>query len=164
MTTEAKIKLTSSEIGSLWKGYIALSARIMFYNIFKNNTIDEEARNIITDIINVAQNIKNELVNIFNNEKMVIPLGFNENDIINDAPPLFDDIFNMMYIRQLMKFNLCYNAVSSAISYMEEVTDVLTLDYEASIKYYKIITKYLLKKGVLARPPYVALPKQVEFI
>ena len=106
MTTEAKIQLTSSELGTLWMGYVSISARIMFYDVFKNKTIDEEARNIITDIMNDAKNIKNEFVNIFNNEKVVIPLGFNENDIINDAPPLFDDIFNIMYIRQLMKFNL----------------------------------------------------------
>ena len=107
---------------------------------------------------------KNGFVNILNNEKMVIPSGFDEKDIISDAPPLFDDIFNVMFVRQLMKFNLGHNAVSSTMSYIDEVTDLFKLDYDISMKYYKITTKYLLKKGVLARPPYVALPKQVEFI
>jgi len=164
MTTEAKIKISSSELGVLWMGYVSISARIMFYEVFKNKTIDEEARNIITGVMNEAINVKNEFVNIFNKEKVVIPLGFNENDIINDAPPLFDDILNIMYVRQLMKFNLGHNAVSTTISYMEEVTDIFKLDYDISIKYYKLTTEYLLKKGVLARPPYVTMPKQVEFV
>jgi len=164
MTTEAKIQITSSELGALWMGYVSLSARIMFYDVFKNKTIDEEARTIITDLMNEVQNVKNEFVNIFNNGKVIIPLGFNKNDIINDAPPLFDDILNIMYVRQLMKFNLGHNAVSSTMSYMEEVIDIFKLDYDVSMKYYKITTKYLLKKGVLARPPYVAMPKQVDFI
>jgi len=164
MTTEAKIQITSSELGAVWMGYVSLSARIMFYTVFKNNTIDEEARTIIADLMNEVQNVKNEFVNIFNNAKVIVPLGFNENDIINDSPPLFDDILNIMYVRQLMKFNLGHNAVSSTMSYMDEVIDIFKLDYDVSFKYYKITTKYLLKKGVLARPPYVTVPNQVDFI
>ena len=81
-----------------------------------------------------------------------------------EAPPLFDDIFHIMFLRQMMKLNLGYNAVYSAISYMKEVNDVLKLNYDISNKYYMMTTNYLLGKGVLARPPYVTMPKQVEFI
>jgi len=41
MTTEAKIQITSSELGTLWMGYVSLSARIMFYDVFNNKTIDK---------------------------------------------------------------------------------------------------------------------------
>ena len=47
---------------------------------------------------------------------------------------------------------------------MKEVNDVLKLKYDVSNKYYMMTTNYLLGKGVLARPPYVTMPKQVEFI
>ena len=63
------------------------------YDLFKDKTIDKEAQNILTAYITEAQNIKNEIVNIFNNEKAVIPIAFDERDIIREAPPLFDDIF-----------------------------------------------------------------------
>lgn len=69
-----------------------------------------------------------------------------------------------MFIRQMMKLNLGHNAVSSAMSYMDEVNNIFKLDYLVSNKYYMLTTKFLLKKGVLARPPYVTMPKQVEFI
>ena len=114
--------------------------------------------------ITESQNINNEIVNIFNNEKAVIPLGFGEHDVIRNVPPIFDDIFHIMFIRQMMKLNFGYNGVYSAMSYMKEVNDVLKLNYDTSNKYYMMTTNYLLGKGVLARPPYVTMPKQVEFI
>ena len=50
MTTEAKIQLTSSELGTLWMTYISTSARLIIYDFFKNKTIDKEAQNILTCI------------------------------------------------------------------------------------------------------------------
>ena len=47
---------------------------------------------------------------------------------------------------------------------MKEVNDVFKLNYDISNKYYMLTTNYLLTKGVLARPPSVTMPKQVEFI
>ena len=49
------------------------------------------------------RNIENEIENIFNNQKVVIPIGFVEQDIVKESPPLFDDIFNIMFLRQMSK-------------------------------------------------------------
>ena len=76
MTTEAKIQITSSELGTLWMNYQATSASLMIFDLFKNNVIDKEAQNILSDYIIDAQNVKNEITNIFNNEKAVIPIAF----------------------------------------------------------------------------------------
>jgi hypothetical protein len=46
MTTEAKIQLTSTELGTVWMSYISLSARLLIYDIFKDKTIDKDAQNI----------------------------------------------------------------------------------------------------------------------
>jgi hypothetical protein len=43
MTTEAKIQVTSSELGTLWITYTSISARLIMYDFFKNKTIDKEA-------------------------------------------------------------------------------------------------------------------------
>ena len=127
MTTEAKIQLTSTELGTLWMSYISISARIIMYDLFKDKTIDKDAQNILTSYIVEAQNIKNEIVNIFNNEKAVIPIGFDEQDVVREVPPLFDDIFHIMFLRQMMKLNFGHYAVFSAMSYMKEVNDVFKL-------------------------------------
>ena len=164
MSTEAKIQLTSTELGSLWMVYISTSAKLMTLGNFKDKTIDKEAQNILTTYISEVQTIKNQITNIFNNEKAVMPIGFDERDVITEAPILYDDFFHIMFLRQMIKISFATSAVFSAMSYMKEVHDVLKLHYDVADKYYVMSTNYLLGKGVLARPPYVTMPKQVEFI
>src|SRR5665648_1195128 len=155
MTTEAKIQLTSTELGSLWMLYISTSARLTMLELFKNKTIDKEAQDILTAYISEGQAIKNEIMAIFNNEGAIIPIGFDERDVVRDSPPLYDDFFHMMFLRQMTKVSFAPSAVYAAMSYMKEVQDVLLLNYVVSHKYYVMTTNYLLGKGVLARPPYV---------
>jgi len=164
MTTEAKIQLTSSELGTLWMTYQSACATLMKCEFIKDRTIDKEAQNILTNYITEAQVVKDKIVNVFKNEKAVIPIGFDERDIVREAPPLFDDIFNIMILRQMMKLNYGHSAIFSAMSYMKEVHDILKLNYDIADKYYVISTNYLLGKGMLTKPPYVAMPKQVEII
>jgi hypothetical protein len=164
MTTEAKVQLSSTELSTLWMTYLSKSAKLLMLDIFKDKTIDNEAKNILTSFIPEGQNVKNVITNIFDNEKAVIPIGFNEQDIVREAIPLFDDVFNIMFFRQMMKLNIGHTAVDFCMSYMEEVQEVFKLNNTISCKYYIMSTKYLLSKGVLSRPPYVTMPKQVEFI
>ena len=164
MITEAKIQLTSSELGSLWMTYRSKSARLLIIDSFREKTIDKEAQNILSSYFSEAQAVKSGIENIFNNEKVVIPIAFTERDIIRTSPPLFDDIFHIMFLRQMTKLNFGHSAIFTAMSYMKEVTDILKLNYDIATKYYTLTTNYLLGKGVLARPPYVTMPKQVEFV
>jgi len=164
MTIEAKIKLTSTELGTLWMCYQTISAAIITCDLFKDKVIDKDAKDILTSYVNERKYLVNEITNIFNNAKAVIPMGFGEQDVVRDVPPLFDDIFCITFLRQITKLHLGHAAVFSAISYMKEVNDTLKLKYDVSNKYYMTTTNYLLEKGVLTRPPYVTMPKQVEFI
>lgn len=164
MTTEARIQLTSSEVGTLWKTYMSISEELVVYGFFKDKTMDNEAKNIITSYITEGENIKHEIVNIFKYENAAIPAGFNSQDVLMEAPTLFDDFFHIMFLRQMMKLNLGNDSVYTAISYNKEVLNILKLHYDTSYKYYIMTTDYLLKKGVFAKPPVVAMPKQVEFI
>ncbi|MGV8981736.1 DUF3231 family protein [Clostridium sp.] len=164
MTTEAKLQITSTELGTLWMSYQTISASAIICDLFKDKVIDKEAKNIITSYVSDRKKSIDTIANIFNKANTVIPVGLGEQDIIREAPPLFDDIFCIMYLRQISKLHLGHSAVFSAMSYLKEVNEVLKQKYEISNKYYMMTTDYLLGKGVLARPPYVTMPKQVEFI
>ena len=164
MTTEARIQLTSTELGTLWMTYISTTGIIIMIDNLKGTTIDKEALNILTSFLAEEQNIKSEITKIFDMEKAVIPMGFNELDSIKGPLPLFDDIFNIMFLREMMKLNLGHGAVNISMSFMKEVHDVLKLNLDVSDKYYVMTTNYLLGKGVIARPPYVNMPNRVEFI
>ncbi|MBU3183086.1 DUF3231 family protein [Clostridium psychrophilum] len=132
--------------------------------LWDNQTIDKEAQNIIAEFITKGENIKANIVDIFNNEKAVLPIAFSEQDVVMEAPTLFDDIFHIMFLRQMMKLNMGYCSVYSAMSYKKEVQDIFKINNEVANEYYAITTKYLLGKGVLAKPPYVTMPNKVEFI
>jgi hypothetical protein len=164
MTTEAKLQLTSSELGTLWMTYIQKTAKIKMFEHLKAKTIDKEAESIINNFIIDTQNIINKIDSVFNKENTVIPLGFDEHDFIKEAPFLFDDIFNIVFLRQMMKLSFGYSGVFASISYMKDVNDIFLINYEVSNKYYMLTTNYLLGKGVLSKPPYVTMPKRVEFI
>ena len=164
MTTQAKIKISSSELGTLWMTYASISAKLMLFDLFKSKTIDKDAKDILSSFITDIQNIKSDITNIFNNEGVAIPMAFSEQDLLREAPPLFDDIFNIMFLRQMMKIRLGTSAVFIAISYMKETHDIFKVASDIADKYYVITTNYLLGKGVLAKPPSVTMPKHVEFI
>lgn len=164
MTTEAKIQLTSTELGTIWMTYQSTSASILLFDLFKEKTIDKEAQSILSDYVTECKNIKDKLVNILNNENAVIPIAFNESDIIREAPPLFDDFYNIMFLRQMMKLNYGNAAIASAMSYMKEVNDVFKLNYDVANNYFVRTSNYLLEKGVLPRPPYATMPTKVEFV
>ena len=164
MTTEAKIQLSSSELGALWMAYQSVSAKLMVLGIFRNKTIDKMAQDILSGYITDIQNMKNAIKNIFNNEGVAIPIAFDRQDIVRESPPLFDDVFNIMFLRQMVKIRLGHCSVFIAISYMKEVHDIFKNLYDIADKYYVMTTNYLLGKGVLAKPPSVTMPKQAEFI
>jgi len=164
MTIEARIQLTSSELGTLWMTYMSTCANLIMCESLCDKTIDKEAQNILTTYVAEAQIIKDKIVNVFNNEKAAIPTGFDRRDIIIDAPSVFDDIFKIMFLRQMMKLNFGHSAVYTAMSYMKEVQDIYKLNYDTADKFYVMSTSYLLGKGVLAKPPYVTMPKIAEVI
>ena len=164
MTTEARIQLTSTELGSLWMTYLSTSAKLLIADLFKDRTTDQEAQHILTAYISESEAIKSKIIKIFNDEKAVIPVGFDERDVVREAPPLYDDIFNIIFLRQMTKLTFGHSAISTAMSYKKEVQDIFKLNYDVAFKYYFMTTDYLLKKGVLTRPPYVTMPKTVEFV
>jgi hypothetical protein len=164
MTIEARVQLTSTELGTLWMTYMSTCANLIMCESLCDKTIDKDAQNILTNYVAEAQIIKDKVVNVFSNEKAAIPTGFDQRDIIIDAPSVFDDIFKIMFLRQMMKLNFGHSAIYTAMSYMKEVQDILKLNYDTADKFYVMSTNYLLGKGVLAKPPYVTMPKQTEVI
>jgi hypothetical protein len=54
------------------------------------------------------------------------------------ALSLFDDVFNIMFLRKMMKLNLGHYGVFLAMTYKKEVNDVFELNNENSNKYFAI--------------------------
>ena len=164
MTTEAKIQLTSTDLGTLWMAYQSTCSTLIIFKVLMDKTINKKAQNILTTYIADVQIVKDKILNLYNNEKVAIPIGFDEKHIVKEDAPLFDDIFNIMFLRQIMKINFGHSALFAAMSYMNEVKEIIRLNYDIADKYYTLTTNFLSEKGVLSKPPYVSMPKKVELV
>jgi len=164
VTTEAKIQLTSTELGRLWMTYQVKSSMLVLTGQFADHTIDAEAKSILNSYIVESQKVISGIEKIFNDNNAIIPMAFSDKDTFKDAPALFDDIFHIMFIRQITKMNTVFSSLYLVTSYMEEVQELFKLNHVISEKFYILTTKYLLEKGVLAKPPYVTMPTKNEFI
>ena len=69
-----------------------------------------------------------------------------------------------MYIRMMTKVEMGIYALHSSMSYREDIRNLNTRFTARAQEIYNTTTNFLLSKGVLARPPYVSMPKDVEFV
>ncbi|MFX4261995.1 DUF3231 family protein [Pelotomaculum propionicicum] len=156
--------ITSSELGTLWMTYLKnkLLLRMLDYFIEKEN--DKDAKDIMSYYYNSNIKYSNEIEQIFKNEGAAIPIAFTSNDVHKDAPPLWDNYFDILFLRLLMKLSLGFNALHQGMSYRSDIVDFYKRCTDVPKETYDKCNRFLLKKGILARPPYVSMPKEAEFI
>ncbi len=164
MVNAAKSKISSAELGTLWMTYQVESLMDVFIKRFSYDTDDNKAKRILDNYIKENEKLLSEIRKIFNKEKAVIPQAFSDKDIFKDAPSLFDYIFHIMFLRIMMRISLGVSAIHFSMSYRNDVREF----YKNAIKIlqdtYGTCTDYLTEQGVLAKPPYMTMPKEVEFI
>lgn len=164
MATITETRITSAEVGILWMSYQVKTLLQQVMGFFAQKSMEQEAKDIITNYVTNNDMYINEIKHIFESERAVIPQGFTNKDVFSDAPSLFDDVFHIMFLREIAKLELGFNSVHIAMSYRQDIRDYFTNAWQYSLEIYNTCTNYLTAQGVLARPPYVTMPKEVEFI
>lgn len=159
-----KARITSSELGTLWMTYQKNKLQLRMLDYFLEKEKDEAAKDIMSSYYNNCTNFTNELELIFNNEGAAIPVAFTTNDIHKDAPLLWDDYFDIMFLRSMAKLSLGFDALHLGMSYRSDISDFYKRSIDMPKETYDRCTRFLLEKGILARPPYVTMPKEAEFV
>ncbi|HEX6923029.1 MAG TPA: DUF3231 family protein [Bacillales bacterium] len=164
MPASNHIPLTATELGTLWMEYQmdTLSLRVLEY--FMEKAEGEESKSIFQSVYQKKNEHVEAITNIFQNENAAIPIGYTEKDVNKGVPRLWDDSYDLMYTRVMAKIGIGLYALHSSMSYREDIRSLnrrFTADAQET---YDQTTAFLLDKGVLARPPYVSMPKEVEFV
>jgi len=156
--------MTSSEIGTVW---ITYQQKSMLYNMldyFINKADDHEAREIMSSLKEDIQPVIAQMDSMFNAEGIPIPIGFVPQDVNKDAPKLYDNGFDIMFVRLIKEISSGMHTLNLTMVYREDIILLFRDLTKMTQKYYDDCTKYLLKKGLLPRAPYVTIEKSIEFV
>ena len=156
--------LSSSELGTLWMTYQSKTMIQRMLEYFIAQADDTRAKEIMQDthikIINYMEDIKN----ILKNEGAVIPVGFTEQDVNIGVPKLYDNMFDIMFLRLLKEISMGLHALHINMAYRKDIV-LLYKDLTSFTQgVYDQCVDYLQEKDVLPRPPAVTMPKSVEFV
>ncbi|MEH7098133.1 DUF3231 family protein [Neobacillus vireti] len=156
--------LSASEIGTLWLTFQEKTMILRILEYFMVKSDDQEAKNIMGGLWQELHFYVIEIKSIFEKEGMVIPLGFRKEDVNMEAPKLYDNGFDIMFLRILKELSMGLYTININMAYRKDVIAIYEGLTAVTQKIYKLSTIYLLNKGILTLPPNMTMPKTVEFV
>lgn len=156
--------LTSSEIANLWSQYMNDSMSICVIKHYLQHVKDQEIRDILEYALELATGHISQITRFLNEENFPIPLGFTEEDVNLDAPPIFSDklVIHYMYIMTVHGLSGYAGSLNTSIR-DDQVQYFISCNQEA-MELYRRITKTMREKGMINRPPDLNPPEEVTMI
>lgn len=156
--------ISVSEIGSLWQTYQEKTLIMRFLEYFIEKAEDSQARNILGGLWQELNFYVTEMENIFSEQGIAIPNGFTSDDVNLEAPKLYDNGFDIMFVRILKEVSMGLYTLGMNMTYNKKIMGIYEGLTAVTQKIYKLSTTYLLDNGILSLPPKVSVPKKTEYI
>ncbi|WP_057765312.1 DUF3231 family protein [Cytobacillus praedii] len=158
------LKLTSSEIGSLWGEYVNGTAVDIVNRYMVSIIEDEQIKAIFEDAIKTFEKQKHQIVTFIENEGFPVPIGFTESDLFKGKQRLFTDILCLNYLHIMTLHGLLGHSTSLAVSVRKDLRDFYdSCDNDAKKMYHQTI-ELLLEKGSFQRDPLFYPAENPEYI
>ncbi|SDZ66879.1 Protein of unknown function [Evansella caseinilytica] len=159
-----KNPVSSSELGTLWLTYQEKTLILRVLEYFIEKSTDRQAKNIMGGLWQDLDHNVTKIKEIFYNDGVVVPVGFTDEDVNLEAPPLYSNGFDILFVRILKEISMGMYTINMNMAYRDDIISIYEDLSTSTQKIYKLATKYLLKNGFLNLPPIVAYPKATEFI
>jgi hypothetical protein len=158
------VPLTSAELSNLWTQYVNDSLSLCMLRHFLEHVKDKDIRDILIFARKLAQGHIDKIETFYKAENLPEPKGFTEEDVKEDAPPLFSDVFMLVYMHIMTIHGLTgyAGAVSTSIR-SDQVNYFIQCNHE-TLELHRRITETMLYKGIISKPPNIQTPKQVDFV
>jgi hypothetical protein len=150
---EHKLKLTSSEIGTLWGEYVNGTMTDVVNRYMFSIIDDEQIKAIFEVAINTFETQKRQIVTFMENEGFPIPNGFTESDLLPGKPRLFTDIFCLNYLHIMTLHGLLGHSTTLAVSVRKDLRQFYDSCNNDAKKMYHQTIELLLEKGNFQRDP-----------
>jgi hypothetical protein len=125
---------------------------------------DEEIKPVIQFSLYLSTKTVGFWRSLFEKEQYAVPNGFKENDVNLNAPWLFTDIFCLNYVNYMAKAGMLTYSDFLAMSTRKDICEHFTNCLTETAKLYNQSTEIALKKGILARHPYIEVPKETDYV
>jgi hypothetical protein len=159
-----ELKLTSSEIGTLWGEYVNGTMTDVVIRYMVTITEDEQIKANLEEAIKTFEKQKQQIVTFMENEGFPVPIGFTESDLFKGKQRLFTDIFCLNYLHIMTLHGLLGHSTALAVSVRKDLRDFYdSCDNDAKKMYHQTI-ELLLEKGNFQRDPLFYPAKNPEFV
>jgi hypothetical protein len=156
--------LSASEVGTLWLTYQEKTMIIRILEYFIEKSDEQQGKNLLGGLWQELDYYLLRIEKLYQEQKVVKPVGFTKDDVNLEAPALWDNGFDIMFLRVLKEVSMGMYTMNMNMAYNDEVIEIYEGLTSITQKIYKLSTLYLLKKGILSLPPKVTMPKKVEFV
>ncbi|EKN66477.1 hypothetical protein BABA_15247 [Neobacillus bataviensis LMG 21833] len=161
---ENKLKLTSSEIGTLWGEYVNGTMTDVVNRYMVSIIEDEAIKAIFEDALKMFEKQKQQIVTFMEKEGFPVPIGFTESDLYKGKQRLFTDIFCLNYLHIMTLHGLLGHSTSLAVSVRKDLRDFYdSCDNDAKKMYHQTI-ELLLEKGSFQRDPLFYPANNPEYV
>ncbi|QVY62634.1 DUF3231 family protein [Cytobacillus gottheilii] len=148
-----QMKLTSSEIGSLWGEYINGTATDIVNKYMYSIIEDEAIKAIFHEAIQTFESQKELIKTFIEKEGFPVPIGFNETDLFPGKQRLFTDAFCLNYLNIMTLHGLLGHSTSLGVSVRKDLRQFYDSCDDAAKDMYHKTTDLLLEKGLFQRDP-----------
>ncbi|WP_413306008.1 DUF3231 family protein [Bacillus sp. 1P10SD] len=156
--------LSASEVGTLWLTYQEKTMILRILEYFNEKADDQRAKNITGGLWESLNSYVLEMEKIFQDQGIAKPIGFTKEDVNLEAPKLYDNGFDVMFVRVLKEVSMGMYTMNMNMAYNNQMIKLYEGLTSTTQRVYLLSTQYLLEKGILSLPPKTTMPKTVEFI
>ncbi|WP_307471546.1 DUF3231 family protein [Cytobacillus purgationiresistens] len=158
------LKLTSSEIGTLWGEYVNGTMTDVVNRYMFSIIEDESIKTIFEDAIKTFGKQKKKIAAFMENEGFPVPIGFTESDLNKGTERLFSDIFCLNYLHIMTLHGMLGHTTALGVSVREDLRFFYdSCDNDGKRMFHQTID-LLLEKGNFQRDPLFYPAKNPEFI
>lgn len=159
-----ELKLTSSEIGTLWGEYVNGTAVDTVNKYMVSIIEDEKIKDIFYDAIKIFGTQKEQLIKFIENTGFPVPIGFTESDLNKGAERLFTDIFCLDYLHIMTLHGILGHTTALSSSVRQDLRHFYQSCTNDGMNMYNRTIELLLEKGHFQRDPYFYPEENPEFI
>lgn len=159
------IRLTASEIASLWTQYIFDTMSICFFRYVLEHIDDHDIKSIYQTALGLSEKHIQEITEFMLKENYPIPHGFSEKNEVNiHAPRLFQDPFYLNYLYIMTLQGLTGYSLSVSTSIRSDLRKYYITCMTETMMFFDQTIDAMLTKGLLPRPPIISPPDSIDFV